>query len=153
MNAIDNIDIISLETFTTSTPPRNSLLKVPHSITSFVRISLSIFTPMVLRSVSKRFGGFLKSDGIFRISVPDLDKIVAGYDRSRADEFCQGVFETRQKRDKNQHHWHYNEISLERILREIGFRKVHRCQFREGRCADVQTIDNRPESLFIEAAK
>jgi predicted SAM-dependent methyltransferase len=95
----------------------------------------------------------LKPDGIFRIAVPDLDKIVAGYDRSKPEEFCQTVFETKQKREKNQHHWHYNDISLEHVLRKVGFRNVYRCQFREGRCADVHTIDNRPESLFFEAAK
>ena len=95
----------------------------------------------------------LKAGGIFRIVVPDLDKIVAAYDPFKPDEFCEGIFETKQKRDKNQHHWHYNEISLDRILRKLGFREVYRCQFREGRCADVHVIDNRPDSLFMEAAK
>lgn len=95
----------------------------------------------------------LKPGGIFRIAVPDLDRIVATYDPQRADEFCEGIFEAKQKRDKNQHHWHYNEISLQRILRNLGFREVYRCQFREGRCADVHIVDNRPDSLFIEAAK
>jgi SAM-dependent methyltransferase len=95
----------------------------------------------------------LKPMGIFRIAVPDLDKVVAAYDPQNPDEFCKGIFETSQKRDKNQHHWHYNEISLNRILHDIGFAEIYRCEFRAGRCADVEVIDNRPESLFMEAEK
>ena len=63
------------------------------------------------------------------------------------------IFEAKQKRDKNKHHWHYNEMSLARVLNEVGFHEVNRCQFRQGRCADVALIDNRPESLFMEAIK
>jgi predicted SAM-dependent methyltransferase len=95
----------------------------------------------------------LSAGGIFRIAVPDLDKVVAAYDPQNPDEFCEGVFEAKQKRDKNQHHWHYNEIALSRLLEGAGFRKVYRCEFQQGKCADVQVIDNRPGSLFMEAEK
>lgn len=95
----------------------------------------------------------LKPGGIFRIAVPDLDKIVADYDPCRPEEFCESIFQAREKRDKNRHHWHYNEMSLSNILHEAGFNEVCRCKFGQGGCADVDMIDNRPESLFMEAGK
>ena len=88
-----------------------------------------------------------------RIAVPDLDRIVKDYDSQRPDNFIQAIFESKQKNDKNKHHWHYNEISLTKLLKEIRFSKIYRCKFREGNCADVALIDNRPESLFMEAIK
>ncbi|MBW2569502.1 MAG: hypothetical protein JRD93_07625 [Deltaproteobacteria bacterium] len=88
-----------------------------------------------------------------RIALPDLDRIVQNYDPQHSEDFLEAVFEAKQKYDKNKHHWHYNEISLTKILKETGFSKIYRCKFREGNCADVALIDNRPESLFMEAVK
>jgi hypothetical protein len=78
------------------------------------------------------------------------------------------------------HHVHwwfaYNDLSAE-IVRSLGYpedritsvqnsidthhlvemcqniTKIYRYKFREGNCADVTLIDNRPESLFMEAIK
>lgn len=91
--------------------------------------------------------------GVVRIGVPDLDKIVKNYDPQHSEKFLEAVFEAKQKYDKNKHHWHYNEISLTKLLKEAGFSKIYRCKFQEGNCADVTLIDNRPESLFMEAIK
>ena len=95
----------------------------------------------------------LKKGGLVRIALPDLDRIVKNYNPQRPEHFLEAVFEAKQKHDKNKHHWHYNEISLTKLLREAGFSKIYRCKFREGNCADVTLIDNRPESLFVEAIK
>lgn len=95
----------------------------------------------------------LKRGGVVRIGVPDLDRIVKNYDPQHSKNFLEAIFEAKQKHDKNKHHWHYNEISLTKILKETGFTKTYRCNFREGNCADVALIDNRPESLFMEAVK
>jgi predicted SAM-dependent methyltransferase len=95
----------------------------------------------------------LKETGLVRIAVPDLDRVVADYNSQHPEEFLEGIFEAEQKRDKNRHHWHYNEVSLAQALTKVGFREVYRCQFRQGCCADVALIDNRPESLFMEAVK
>lgn len=95
----------------------------------------------------------LKRDGIVRIVVPDLDKIMQNYDSQKPEKFLEALFESKQKYSKNRHHWHYNESSLTRILKKTGFSKIYRCEFREGRCADVTLIDNRPKSLFMEAVK
>jgi hypothetical protein len=47
----------------------------------------------------------------------------------------------------------YNETSMGKLLEDVGFRKVYRCKYREGKSPDVEKIDNRPESLFMEAVK
>jgi SAM-dependent methyltransferase len=91
--------------------------------------------------------------GIVRISVPDLDRLIADYDRQRPEDFLDHIFESKQKRDKNRHHWHYNEISLGRLLAQAGFTNICRRGFQEGRCEDAVLLDNRPDSLFMEAEK
>jgi len=90
----------------------------------------------------------LKTGGIVRISVPDLDRIVSHYDPSHPERFLEQMFESRQKRAKNQHHWHYNEISLKQLFTGAGFLKIWRCGFKQGQCPDVALIDNRPELLI-----
>jgi predicted SAM-dependent methyltransferase len=95
----------------------------------------------------------LKPGGIFRVIVPDLDKIVDEYKPQFSEDFCYYIFEARHRSDKDRHHWHYNELSLTKLLREAGFNKVYRCEFRQGRCLDIHLSDNRPGSLFMEAEK
>jgi predicted SAM-dependent methyltransferase len=96
----------------------------------------------------------LKTGGVFRITVPDLDRGVAAYDPEAPEPFLTFMYETHEKRDKNRHHWMYNEHSLGRLLREAGFSEVQRRRYREGRCPDLDRLDNRPEeTLFMEAVK
>jgi len=95
----------------------------------------------------------LRKGGTVRISVPDLDRIVADYDPNLTEVFLELIFESKQKRDKNRHHWHYNESSLKKILKEIGFRECYRCGYREGRCPDLSLTDKRSGSLFVESIK
>ncbi len=95
----------------------------------------------------------LLKGGILRIAVPDLDKCISDYDPSDPDSFCNALFETRQRRAKNQHHWMYNERSLRKLLHEIGFSEVYKCQCGQGKCPDVERIDSRPSSLFMDATR
>jgi ubiquinone/menaquinone biosynthesis C-methylase UbiE len=95
----------------------------------------------------------LKKGGILRISLPDLDRIVHAYNPQQPEEFLEDMYETKQKHTKNQHHWHYNVISLTHKLESIGFSEIYRCQFRQSRCSDIQQVESRPESLFVEAVK
>lgn len=95
----------------------------------------------------------MKEGGVARIALPDLERVVQSYDPQHSEDFLEAVFEAKQKHDKNKHHWHYNEISLTKLLKETEFSKVYRCKFREGNCANVALIDNRPESLFMETIK
>ncbi|MCI0722606.1 MAG: methyltransferase domain-containing protein [Acidobacteria bacterium] len=95
----------------------------------------------------------LRKGGIFRIAVPDLDELIRRYDSSNPDEFLSEFFEADQKLNKNRHHWHYNEISLRRQLESAGFTSARRRRFREGECVDLSVVENRPDSLFMEARR
>lgn len=97
----------------------------------------------------------LKPGGICRISVPDLDQMVAEYDPGSPESFLKRIFEVSDRRLlKNAHHWHYNARSLTGLLRGAGFRESYRCEYRSGRCPDVLLLDNRPEeTLFVEGVK
>lgn len=95
----------------------------------------------------------LKPGGICRIVVPDFDQIVATYDPERPDLSFKRIFEC-DRNPKNGHHWHYNSKSLLRLLKAQNFREAYQCAYRQGRCPDVELLDNRPdESLFVEAMK
>ena len=96
----------------------------------------------------------LAPGGVFRITVPDLDHAIERYDPRWPEELLQLVYENTQRRDKNRHHWMYNEHSLRRMLLAAGFAEVKRCAYREGSCPDIDHLDNRPEgTLFMEAFK
>jgi predicted SAM-dependent methyltransferase len=92
--------------------------------------------------------------GVVRTSVPDLDYFVAHYEPTDPDTFVDGVFEIGRNGNKNRHHWMYNRHSLPRLLAAHGFVNAEVCAFREGKCADLDRLDNRPDhSLFVEAIK
>lgn len=95
----------------------------------------------------------LKKGGVLRLSVPDLDLMVKHYEASDAMQWATALFEATEKREKNMHHFMYNFISLEQLLRSQGFSQVVRRAYREGDCPDVELLDNRPDSLFVEAIK
>jgi SAM-dependent methyltransferase len=97
----------------------------------------------------------LQPGGILRVAVPDLDRMVADYDPADPDNFLWGIYQGRGARAKRsaRHWWHYNAGSLAALLRRIGFREVDRREFREGRLPDVERVDTRPGSLFVEAVK
>ena len=95
----------------------------------------------------------LKPDAVCRIVVPDLDKIIANYNRELPELSLKKIFEC-DGLEKNVHHWHYNARSLSTALKAKGFREICQCAPQEGKCPDLQLLDNRPdESLFMEAIK
>lgn len=97
----------------------------------------------------------LRPGGVLRLAVPDLDYIVASYDPERPEGLLDSVFQGRSRKTHPlaRHWWHYNAGSLGQALRAAGFEQIERCRYRQGRCAEVERIDNRPESLFMEAVK
>ncbi|HEX9935496.1 MAG TPA: methyltransferase domain-containing protein [Longimicrobium sp.] len=96
----------------------------------------------------------LAPGGVLRIAVPDLDLLIARYRPEDADAWAEGFFQVRdQAEGRHQHHWMYNETSLRALLLDVGFSKVVRTSYRQGACPDLEILDNRPESLFVEAFK
>jgi SAM-dependent methyltransferase len=97
----------------------------------------------------------LQPGGLVRIVIPDLDRIVASYDPHNPEPTLDSIYQgnRRNSHERARHWWHYNETSLRALLQRIGFGQIERCQYQQGRCADVERIDNRPDSLFMEAVK
>ena len=96
----------------------------------------------------------LMPGGILRISTLELDATVSAYTAAAPDVFLNLLFDLNtSSRAKNRHWWHYNQTSLTAALHGVGFRDIARCAYRQGRCPDVQIIDTRPDSLFMEAVK
>ncbi len=96
----------------------------------------------------------LRTGGVLRISTLDLDEVVRSYDPAQPDVLMDLLFDLdTSERAKNRHWWHYNERSLGRALRAAGFNEVARCGFRQGRCPDVERVDTRMGSLFMEGVK
>lgn len=97
----------------------------------------------------------LRPGGVIRLAVPDLDRMVADYDPADPDRFLWGMYQGRGRRANAcaRHWWHYNEQSLRALLSGAGFPEVQRRGYREGRCPDVERIDSRPGSLFMEAIR
>jgi predicted SAM-dependent methyltransferase len=114
---------------------------------------LEHLTHPVARHCAKEVYRVLSPGGVFRIAVPDLDRVVSDYDPESPDGFLWEIFEPSDGKSKNSHHWHYNETSLRKLLLESGFSSASRTAYRAGRCPDLQDIDIRPESLFMEAIK
>ncbi len=95
----------------------------------------------------------LRPGAVLRISVPDLDLHVAAYRPEQALTWATDLFEANEVAEKNMHHFMYNFDSLKALLREAGFSQVHRRAYQTGVCPDIKRLDNRPDSLFVEAVK
>jgi SAM-dependent methyltransferase len=95
----------------------------------------------------------LAPQGVLRIAVPDLDQIVSAFEKDSPHPFLDDVYAYGHGMAKNSHRWHYNFCSLSRLLTSLGFPTVQRCEYQSGRCPDLESIEHRPESLFVEAIK
>lgn len=97
----------------------------------------------------------LRTGGVLRLAVPDLDGVIAGYDPADPDTFLDGLYEGHSDRRSraSRHKWQYNGASLKTLLERVGFREVQRCGYREGRCPDLDQIEIRQWSLFMEGVK
>jgi hypothetical protein len=95
----------------------------------------------------------LRRGGVVRIVVPNLDQCIANYSAQTAFEWACEVFEADHASGKNMHHFMYNPASMTRMMREAGFSDIQQRSYGVGRCPDIKQLDNRPESLFMEAVK
>jgi SAM-dependent methyltransferase len=97
----------------------------------------------------------LQPGGVLRLAVPDLDEVVGQYDPSNPDGFLAGLYDAHSGRRSRTslHRWMYNAMSLEELLRRVGFSEIQRCGYRQGRCPDVEQIETRRWSLFMEGIK
>lgn len=111
--------------------------------------------PDVAEHMVREVHRVLREGGILRLAVPDLDAVVAHYDPADPETFLAGIYEAHSSRrsGSSRHRWQYNARSLEALLRRVGFGQVERREYRQGRCPDVEQIETRRWSLFMEAVK
>lgn len=104
----------------------------------------------------------LKPGGVIRISTPDLRVIARDYLSNRADRFNPVGHSPDSSCDlinESMHSWGhkflYDFNQLERILSEIGFFKVNRCQWNKSKYHDLEGRETRNSvsDLIIEAEK
>lgn len=97
----------------------------------------------------------LKPGGVLRISIPDLEYALSLYSSGQKEKMLQNYFFVEDGDSYySRHKYMYDYEMLESHLKNMGFSRVTRCQYRQGRVPDIEILDNRPEeSLFVEAVK
>ena len=114
----------------------------------------------------------LRPGGVLRLATPDLEEMIRdyGHNRSpllaeqptRADAFCAeygaysdppGLVRRLVKKwlGGDSHQWLYDAESLTFLLRESGFAEVTRWSYRKGTVPDLDLVEHRERSLFVEA--
>lgn len=117
----------------------------------------------------------LRTGGVVRIATPDLAALTHAYlgrkagdqeaRRRAADLFMQelGTFEDRCGNRAQRlswrlfsaapHQWLYDADSLVELLRRGGLTAVVQRRYREGAVPDLELLERRPESVFVEATR
>jgi SAM-dependent methyltransferase len=115
---------------------------------------LEHLTPAEAERLLRELHRVLRPGGVLRIAVPDLDAVIAAYDPADPDGFLDGLLQGRERStSRHRHWWQYNERSLRELLERTGYAEVERHGHAQGRCPDVERIDTRPESLFVEGVR
>lgn len=120
-----------------------------------------IFTSHFLEHLSKQHGQrllreafrVLKPGGLIRISVPDLALTITAYQAGRREVAIDDIYSYSELGYFARHRYMYDFELLRERLSAIGFANIRRCAFQQGRVPDIEALDNRPESLFVEATK
>lgn len=73
----------------------------------------------------------LKPSGILRVAVPDFEAIVTVYEKYKDMEFIMGLLYGGQDYEYNFHHVAFDFRYLEKLLAKVGFKNVHRYNWRK----------------------
>lgn len=113
----------------------------------------------------------LQPAGVLRIATPDLADVVRGYvERERgnsstpADHLMERLLTfheypgSRAQRVIRRlvtapHQWLYDEESLLALVQECGFAEARPRGYRDGALPDLELLELRPDSLFVEARR
>jgi len=117
----------------------------------------------------------LKSGGVIRLSVPDLESLARNYLKEIQDarnnrqnerlpsEKLLDMLSMSTERAKphfldkvfpSKHKWVYDKLSLTALLNSSGFVNIETRGYKVGDLPDIDLLDNRPEhSLYMEAQK
>ena len=97
----------------------------------------------------------LKPGGTMRITVPNLEFIVALYLEGRREQALEYLFYWKKPRSNlSRRCYQYDFVLLKSLMDEAGVRNVRRCKFREGRVPDLDRLDRMfRETLFVEGER
>jgi SAM-dependent methyltransferase len=95
----------------------------------------------------------LRPGGRIRVAVPDLEEVMVLYRAGRKQEALQGLFAYSEAGFFARHRYMYDFDLLRDALLQAGFTDIERCTLGQGQVPDLALLDNRPESLFVEAAR
>ena len=108
----------------------------------------------------------LDDGGVLRLALPDLRRMAQAYlassDSGAADAFVEAIglgIEANPKGSRRlieamsgaRHRWMYDAASIVSACEAVGLTRVEECAYREGRCPDLMNVEQREDSLFIEA--
>lgn len=106
----------------------------------------------------------LKSNGLIRIVVPDLKKLMKSYKGSESfnreyfgfdKDLYVGFIGKIKRFFIRGHEWMYDRESGINLLKASGFKKIKVCSFRRGECPNINVLDlemHRSLGLYIEAS-
>lgn len=104
----------------------------------------------------------LRVGGRIRIAVPSLDKEVSDL-RTLVEQYGEGKIEPVQRYltttrtgfvdDFSAHRHMYNFEEMAKLLSGAGFINIVQCDYRMGNIINIDVLDVRPSSLFVEAVK
>lgn len=103
-----------------------------------IRLALPDFGQIVLE--------FSKNPGM---SGMDVQKRINSHPRNRPT----GKARIREALSGSYHRWQPTRDLVESMLSTAGFEQIEFCPFRQGELPDVQTIETREASFFVEAKK
>ena len=100
----------------------------------------------------------LSKNGVMRIVLPDLEKIIKN--KKDADEFCREFwgFEKDKKwgisgKFIRGHEWMYDKKSFEKVLINAGFENIKFLEWKKGECLDLERLDleiHKKLSFYVE---
>ena len=96
----------------------------------------------------------LKSGGLIRIVIPDLEYALSLFYSGKKEEGLEFFFPKSSDDYLSRHQYMYDFDMLKDMLEFIGFCDVKRCVYQQGETPDVEKLDCRPGvSLHVEAKK
>jgi SAM-dependent methyltransferase len=145
----------------------------PEASVSFIYSShmMEHLNRIEVRKVLTEFMRVLRAGGLVRLALPDLHVMARDYlerkrasDPTAADRFVEATYLAPAadgsmfrrmivRRFSRPHLWMYDVESFSHLLKGLGFNDVTRWEFRRGECPDLELLENRPESFFVEAKK
>jgi len=89
----------------------------------------------------------LKPGGILRVAVPDFEAIVKVYEKYKDMELIMGLLYGGQDYEYNFHYVAFDFKYLEKLLKKVGFKNIHRYDWRKTIHKDTMMISRRLISL------